>query len=226
MAPLGRTRGSPLPPTFNVVDIPPLEVARQITLLEEALFKAIQPRECLNQAWNKPGRERNAPHIVAMIRRCNELSWWISTRILRCRDIRQRTAALRYWLRVARELRDLHNFNGVVEIIATLHNAAVQKTRLRRSWEVRRACAHRGFPVRVIPRRAQIPGSGGGRRVNSKRHGITTGRLLPERGSVDKRECIDLRRHPQLMQSKLCGVHVYGAKASVCTGFRTCIRAT
>jgi len=34
-------------------DIPPLELARQFTLLDHFLFSSIQPKECLKCAWSK-----------------------------------------------------------------------------------------------------------------------------------------------------------------------------
>jgi len=42
------------------------------------LFRSIQPHECLNQSWNKPGRETNAPNIVAMIKRFNQVCAYLS----------------------------------------------------------------------------------------------------------------------------------------------------
>jgi hypothetical protein len=57
------------------MDIDPLEMARQITLTEFELFKAILPRECLNGAWMKKGKENSAPNVLKMIR------WSTSVRI-------------------------------------------------------------------------------------------------------------------------------------------------
>jgi len=57
------------PKSVKLLDLHPLEVARQLTLIEAELFRNIRPRECLNQAWNKdPDR---APNILAMIDRFN-----------------------------------------------------------------------------------------------------------------------------------------------------------
>ena len=41
---------------LNLLDIDPLELARQLAIMEQQLYKAIQVRECLNQAWNKKGK--------------------------------------------------------------------------------------------------------------------------------------------------------------------------
>jgi hypothetical protein len=55
-------------------EIDPKEAARQICLIEQELYRAIRPRECLNQAWNhKTLKETAAPNILAMIRRFNRV---------------------------------------------------------------------------------------------------------------------------------------------------------
>ena len=40
--------------SLGLLDLHPTEVARQLTLIEFALFKKIQPKECLNQALHTP----------------------------------------------------------------------------------------------------------------------------------------------------------------------------
>ena len=45
----------------------------KIILNQAALFRAIQPREFLRQAFEKEGKDKNAPHIMKMIDRFNEV---------------------------------------------------------------------------------------------------------------------------------------------------------
>lgn len=45
------------------------QVARQLTLLDHALFSAIHPRELLSQAWTKDVKEQRSPNVLAMITR-------------------------------------------------------------------------------------------------------------------------------------------------------------
>jgi hypothetical protein len=40
-------------PTKHVLDYDPLEIARQLTLLDYETYAAIEPTELLNQAWCK-----------------------------------------------------------------------------------------------------------------------------------------------------------------------------
>lgn len=56
-------------PLSKILEFHPLEVARQLTLLESNYFVQIQPRECLNQCWSKD--KANAPNMLALIERFN-----------------------------------------------------------------------------------------------------------------------------------------------------------
>ena len=66
---------TPLGPPASIVvtDIDPIEMARQITLIEYDLLKAIIPKECLGQAWAKPGKETRSPHVLRMIHWTNDV---------------------------------------------------------------------------------------------------------------------------------------------------------
>lgn len=117
---------------LQLLDIHPEEVARQMTLLESELFSAIEPRECLNQAWNKSGREDNAPHILAMIRRFNEVSRWVATEIVKAESVQIRAVLLNRFIVIAEKCRGLNNYNAVMEILAGLQQSSVH--RLKQTW--------------------------------------------------------------------------------------------
>ena len=56
---------------FCFLDLDPVELARQITLLQWTTFRSIKPNECLNQSWNKKELHQYSPHIREMIQFCN-----------------------------------------------------------------------------------------------------------------------------------------------------------
>lgn len=58
-----------------ILVLDPLEIARQMTLRDEAIYKTIRPRECMNQAWNKPATSKEmAPNILKLIDKFNRVS--------------------------------------------------------------------------------------------------------------------------------------------------------
>lgn len=54
---------------FDIMDLDPIEVARQLTLLDSEIFRSISPMECMGQPWNKSNAIVNAPSITKMIQR-------------------------------------------------------------------------------------------------------------------------------------------------------------
>lgn len=58
----------------NIVDISPLEIARQLSLVDYKLFSNIQPKEFLSQAWSKEALKARSPNVRAMIKRSNDVS--------------------------------------------------------------------------------------------------------------------------------------------------------
>jgi RasGEF N-terminal motif/RasGEF domain len=63
---------------FHVVE--PVEIARQLTLVEFDLYKAIAPKELLNLNWMEDDKEERAPNVLVMIRWFNNISGWVSAR--------------------------------------------------------------------------------------------------------------------------------------------------
>jgi len=117
----------------DLLDVEPLEVARQLTLIESHLFKQIQPKECLDQAWNKTHLKRNAPNILNLIERFNQMARWISSEIVNEPKLRLRAKLLRRFIEVAAECDALNSFNIIQEILAALNSDSVY--RLKATWK-------------------------------------------------------------------------------------------
>src|SRR5688572_7556311 len=57
-------------------------IALQVTMLDYEYMSKLRPQEFIGQAWNKKGKEINAPGIIATIDLFNKISKWLSTSIL------------------------------------------------------------------------------------------------------------------------------------------------
>ena len=68
------------PKSSRFIDFDPLEIARQFTLLEFEDYQAIQPAECIGQAWGKA--KHKSPNICRMISRSNVVPLWVAYQIL------------------------------------------------------------------------------------------------------------------------------------------------
>jgi hypothetical protein len=125
-----------LPPKMQfsgMIDLSPIEMARQITLLEQQLFKAIKPHELQNQCWTKPDRYEKAPNVMKMINHATRISMWVVTEILKHETVVKRAECCKKFIDLALECHKISNFNAVMEIVAGLGNAAI--SRLKHTWK-------------------------------------------------------------------------------------------
>eukprot|EP01102_Stenamoeba_stenopodia_P022968 TRINITY_DN9768_c0_g3_i1.p1 TRINITY_DN9768_c0_g3~~TRINITY_DN9768_c0_g3_i1.p1 ORF type:complete len:1216 (+),score=300.44 TRINITY_DN9768_c0_g3_i1:210-3857(+) len=120
------------PPPYKFEDIHVDEIARQTTLIEYELFKAIKPWECLNQAWTKKTTPPKAPNILEMIARFNRVSEWCKTEIVRTENFKARTATIVRFIDLAEKCFQMHNLNATMSILAALQSSSV--FRLKPNW--------------------------------------------------------------------------------------------
>ncbi|KAJ8455118.1 hypothetical protein ONZ45_g19044 [Pleurotus djamor] len=116
---------------LKLLDIDPLELARQLTILESQLYQKIRPMECLQRS-----REQKMEHhdnIAIVIQTSNRIADWVADCILSREDSRRRAAAVKQFINVADRCRTLHNFSTMVAITSGLNTPPIR--RLKRTWE-------------------------------------------------------------------------------------------
>eukprot|EP01118_Nematostelium_gracile_P016469 TRINITY_DN6827_c0_g1_i1.p1 TRINITY_DN6827_c0_g1~~TRINITY_DN6827_c0_g1_i1.p1 ORF type:complete len:749 (-),score=181.47 TRINITY_DN6827_c0_g1_i1:62-2080(-) len=104
------------------------DIGRQITLLDISLLKLIQPREYLKENW----KLRSDSHISAFLKRCEDLSRWVATSIVKLESKEGRVALITKFVDVAQQCLNLKNFNGLFAIMNAFEMPSVQ--RLTQSW--------------------------------------------------------------------------------------------
>ncbi|KAJ3005153.1 hypothetical protein HKX48_000842 [Thoreauomyces humboldtii] len=125
-----------LPKSFKkvtVIDLDPLEIARQLTLIESRLFNAIQPVELVGQEWAKKNERSRAVNVRAMTRLANEITGWVASCILAETDIKRRTSLLKHFIKLGDRCLQLHNFNTLMAVLSALNSSTI--IRLKRTWE-------------------------------------------------------------------------------------------
>ncbi len=76
--------------SFRLQMWPTEEVARQFSLYEFSIFRKIQPKELLNQAWSKKTRDQFAPNVTADIIHFNVVSSLAAYSIVSVADLQLR----------------------------------------------------------------------------------------------------------------------------------------
>lgn len=115
---------------FGIMDYPLLEIARQMTLIDFEQFSKIEPKECLNQSWNKEHRTTKAPNINTMIQHFNRVSGWVGTEVVKCEDLEKRAKKMASFVELANLCLELNNFNAVFSIMSGLALAAIHRLKL------------------------------------------------------------------------------------------------
>jgi hypothetical protein len=116
----------------EVLHYPLLEVARQMALIDFEIFAKIEPKECLNQSWNKEYRVTKAPNINHMIQDFNKLSNWVGSEIVKQEELDKRARLMEKFIDLAGYCFELNNFNGLFSVISGLNLASV--FRLKNTW--------------------------------------------------------------------------------------------
>ncbi|KAG1046522.1 hypothetical protein G6F43_010996 [Rhizopus delemar] len=115
----------------HLLDIEPVELARQITLLENGLFCQIEPFEIIGQGFKK--KKSQAVHVKAMIQKSTQITSWISDSVLNEVDVKKRANLLKYWIKVGDACLHLNNYNTLMAIRSALDSTCI--IRLKRTWD-------------------------------------------------------------------------------------------
>lgn len=112
-------------PHLTWMDVEEEEIARQLTLIEFEYFYKIRTSEFLHQSWSKLRLKHRAPHILALIRRFNNVSEWVGTQIVVETRLKQRAIIFAKLVGIAEHLRKLQNYNTLMAFVAVFNSAAV-----------------------------------------------------------------------------------------------------
>lgn len=117
---------------YKLDSISPIEIARQLTLIESELFFSIKCNELLDKAWMSDEKERLSPNVIRFTTHFNLVSSWVALSIIRS-DPKQRAKTYRKFVKIAAELYKLNNLSGVFEVMGGLCSSSVH--RLKKTHE-------------------------------------------------------------------------------------------
>ncbi|KAI8331211.1 hypothetical protein BC941DRAFT_439311 [Chlamydoabsidia padenii] len=118
----------------HINDFDCMELARQFTLMESALFCQITPYELIGQEFKKKVGQSTAIHVKAMIQKSTQVTSWVCDTILREQDAKRRAQMLKFWIKVGDCCLQMNNYNTLMAIRSALDSTSIR--RLKRSWDV------------------------------------------------------------------------------------------
>ncbi|PWN32833.1 ras GEF, partial [Meira miltonrushii] len=121
------------PARVNVMDFDPLELSRQLTIMESRIYCSILPEELLGQEFSKKVGVSNAINVKRMSALSTHITGWVSECILNEDDARKRTQLVKFFIKLGDRCLMLNNFNALFAVQSALNSSTI--ARLKKTWD-------------------------------------------------------------------------------------------
>jgi hypothetical protein len=114
----------------TLMDQPDDSIAKELTRMDCILFSSIRPRDLVRYVGLKAEakrRCRSLENVQRMIDHFNHIAVWVTNFVLLRDKPKHRVLMLEKFMRIARELRRLNNYNSLGAVLAGISNTSVHR---------------------------------------------------------------------------------------------------
>ncbi|XP_070577016.1 son of sevenless homolog 2-like [Ptychodera flava] len=115
------------PESFELMTLHPIEIGRQLTLLESDLYRAVKPSELVGCVWTKKEKHTQSPNLMKMIRHSTNLTLWFEKCIVMSENFEERVAVVSRIIEILMVFQECNNFNGLLEIVSAMDSAPIHR---------------------------------------------------------------------------------------------------
>lgn len=105
-------------------------IAKELTRIDWIMFSSIRPRDLVRHvslAKRQKDACRNLAHVNRMIEHFNQVACWVANYVLLRDKPKHRVLMLEKFMRIARKLRELNNYNALGAVIAGVKSTSVHR---------------------------------------------------------------------------------------------------
>ena len=114
----------------QLMEFPDDVVAKELTRMDWIMFSSIRSRDLVRQVSVTPEEKskwKNLVHVNRMIDHFNHLAFWVTNYILLRDKPKHRALMLEKFMRIARKLREMNNYNALGAVIAGVKSTSVHR---------------------------------------------------------------------------------------------------
>eukprot|EP01129_Flabellula_baltica_P001836 TRINITY_DN11742_c0_g1_i1.p1 TRINITY_DN11742_c0_g1~~TRINITY_DN11742_c0_g1_i1.p1 ORF type:complete len:758 (-),score=156.26 TRINITY_DN11742_c0_g1_i1:9-2282(-) len=115
---------------YSVLDFHPIEIARQITLIDQSYLMKIPLVELMNKNFEEKAK---SPFIKEVHKWFNFLSRWAASEIVSETNLKKRVKLLGHFIIITEKLCELQNYNAFIAVGSGISGFAV--SRLKKTWK-------------------------------------------------------------------------------------------